>query len=56
LQEFNVITKGKKFDFEHREKDSFVFRWIDLQDISDEDLSLPIDKIVGRLLREEFRR
>lgn len=53
---FDLATKEKKFDFEKREDESYVFRWIDLKDISEEDLSLPIDKVVGKLLKQYAQR
>lgn len=53
---FNIVTKGKKFDFEQRLDDNFVFRWVNLGAISQDEFSLPIDKVVGKLLQQRYER
>jgi ADP-ribose pyrophosphatase YjhB (NUDIX family) len=52
--QFKVGTKTKRFDFEERKDDAFVFRWIPVKEISEANFSLPIDKIVGKMLQEKF--
>lgn len=52
-----LVTKVNLFDFEpHQVADpqgcSEVFRWINLHELSDDSVSLPIDKIVVRMLKE----
>lgn len=51
-------TKNNPFDFEpHQTKDpngqSEVLRWIEWDELSEEAVSLPIDKIVVRMLKEK---
>jgi ADP-ribose pyrophosphatase YjhB (NUDIX family) len=54
----NLATKTTLFDFEpHQVADqqasSEVFRWVEWKDFSEETVSLPIDKIVVKLLKEK---
>lgn len=54
LSTFKIDTRQKVFDFDNREGYAQTFRWIDLKTISENDFTLPIDKIVGRMLRESY--
>ncbi|ANI89514.1 NUDIX hydrolase [Arachidicoccus ginsenosidimutans] len=50
-------THTKPFDFSPEQtadpnSESEVFRWIDLKDLSEESVMLPIDKIVAKMLKE----
>jgi 8-oxo-dGTP pyrophosphatase MutT (NUDIX family) len=52
-------TKTVPFDFEPHQianpnGESEVFRWIDWHELSEASVSLPIDKVVVRLLKEEM--
>lgn len=54
----NLATKTTLFDFEpHQVADlmgeSEVFRWIEWDDLTEESVSLPIDKVVVKLLKEK---
>ncbi len=54
----DLITKTALFDFEpHQIADpsanSEVFRWVEWNDLTEESVSLPIDKIVVGLLKEK---
>jgi mutator protein MutT len=49
---FEIKTTNKIFDFENKKKYSQTFRWIDLNSISENDFTLPIDKVVGKMLKE----
>ncbi len=53
----SLITKNKPFDFEpHQIEDptieAEVFRWVEWKDLSAETMSLPIDKVVIDLLKQ----
>jgi 8-oxo-dGTP diphosphatase len=53
----NIETKSTVFDFApHQVADpkgeSEVFRWIEWDELSEESMSLPIDKVVVRILKE----
>jgi 8-oxo-dGTP pyrophosphatase MutT (NUDIX family) len=53
----SLITKTSVFDFEpHQVSDpkgeSEVFRWIEVNDLNEEMFSLPIDKLVVKMLRQ----
>ena len=55
----SLAVKEKVFDFElHQIADpngqSEVLRWIDWNDLNDDTVSLPIDKIVVRMLKENL--
>ena len=51
-----LITKTKPFDFESNQIDNInieaeVFRWIEWNELSEHSMSLPIDKVVVKLLK-----
>ena len=53
----NLVTKTTLFDFEPHQVadpkgDAEVFRWIEWDKLSDNDVSLPIDKVVVKMLKE----
>lgn len=50
----NFPVKDKVFDFEHKLEQEQNFRWITLHKISEADFTLPIDKIVGGMLRKKY--
>ncbi len=50
--DFNVSEK--KFDFPELKNDVQSFRWINLTDLSEDEMTFPIDKKVARLLRKIF--
>jgi len=54
--EFKIKTTEKVYDFNKRDGHSQTFRWIALKTISEKDFTLPIDKIVGKMLKEEYKR
>ncbi len=59
LEPPTFIPKTKPFDFEPQQVadpkgQSEVFRWVDWNDLSEESVSLPIDKIVVKLLKELY--
>jgi 8-oxo-dGTP diphosphatase len=52
-------TKTKLFDFEPHQianpnGESEVFRWIDWADLNEESVTLPIDKVVVKMLKEKY--
>ena len=49
--DFKITTTDKIFDFVTKEKYAQKFRWIPLKKISGDDFTLPIDKVVGDMLR-----
>lgn len=54
----NLSTKSKPFDFSPQQvadstKEAEVMRWIAWDDLSEADMSLPIDKVVIRLLKNK---
>ncbi len=53
----SLITKNKAFDFEPHQIDNpkieaEVFRWVEWNDLSPDTMSLPIDKVVIQLLKQ----
>ena len=53
----SLITKNKRFDFaphqiEDPTKEAEVFRWVEWNDLSPDTMSLPIDKVVIQLLKQ----
>ncbi len=53
---FKIKTTDKQFDFISKTKYSQLFRWKNLNEISENDFTLPIDKIAGKMLQEKFNR
>jgi ADP-ribose pyrophosphatase YjhB (NUDIX family) len=58
LEELNVPLRSKPFDFDEKQMDTYnktgeteTFRLIDWKDFSDEAVTLPIDKIVARMIK-----
>ncbi len=48
--DFKISTTQKIFDFENKSDYAQTFRWINQKTISENDFTLPIDKIVGKML------
>ena len=53
---FAIQTKKNVFDFERNQKQEQTFRWIALNKISENDFTLPIDRIVGRMLQKKYKK
>lgn len=53
LYDMDVQVKEKVFDFERKKEHEQQFRWLHLDKISEADFTLPIDKIVGGMLKEK---
>jgi 8-oxo-dGTP pyrophosphatase MutT (NUDIX family) len=56
-QAINIETKLTAFDFAPQQvadptKEAEVFRWIHCKDLSEKDVSLPIDKVVINMLKQ----
>jgi 8-oxo-dGTP diphosphatase len=54
----NLVTKTALFDFAPHQVanpagEAEVFRWIEWKDLTEENVSLPIDKVVVKLLKEK---
>ena len=49
---FQIKCTDKTFDFGPDKRYVQTFRWIDINNISENELTLPIDKIVGRMIKE----
>lgn len=57
-QEIHIEAKLKPFDFAPEQvadptKESEVFRWIPCNELSEKDVSLPIDKVVINMLKQK---
>ena len=60
LEDLKVPLRSKPFDFDEKQMEIYIntgetetFRLIDWEDFSDETVSLPIDKIVARMIRNK---
>jgi len=42
-----------KTNFEQSNEEAIAFRWINLNDVNEHDFTLPIDKIVGKMIQEK---
>jgi len=59
LEDLKVPTREKQFDFDEKQMEIYkstgeteTFRLIDWKDFSDETVTLPIDKIVAKIIKE----
>lgn len=50
---FNLITTSTPFNFNESIDEAQAFRWISINELSEEQFSLPIDKLVSSLLKEQ---
>ena len=53
LEEFNFKVSDKVFDFEFTGTQQ-SFRWIKCSDINEDSVTLPIDKVVAKLLQSKY--
>jgi 8-oxo-dGTP diphosphatase len=51
---FQVTTTEQKFDFAELVDGVQSFRWMKLEDVQEDAFTFPIDKIVGKKIREDF--
>ena len=61
LEELKVPIREKQFDFDENQMEIYkntgeteTFRWIDWNDFSEETVTLPIDKIVARMVKNNY--
>jgi len=54
LPAFKISTN--KFDFEGEINGSQSFRWVAIADLSEEDLTFPVDRFVLRMLQKELHK
>jgi ADP-ribose pyrophosphatase YjhB (NUDIX family) len=54
LEPFNFETTDKRFDFKDDTNGQQNLRWISLKDLSADEFTLPIDKIVADLIVQKF--
>ena len=51
---FEIITKEKIFDFTEREEYEQTFRWLAVNKITENHFTLPIDKLVAKMLMKKY--
>lgn len=56
----NLITKNTLFDFEPQQVadprgEAEVFRWVEWEEFNEESVSLPIDKVVVKMMKDKTR-
>ena len=61
LEDLKVPVREKQYDFDEQQMEIYkntgeteTFRWIDWDDLSEETVTLPIDKIVVKLIKERI--
>jgi 8-oxo-dGTP diphosphatase len=59
LEDLKVPVRTKQFDFDEQQLETYKdtgeaesFRWIDWNDLTEESVTLPIDKIVVRMIKD----
>jgi len=51
-----IKISEKPFDFKGEADGTFSFRWAQLEKLSEDDITLPVDKYVVTLLKEKFKK
>lgn len=61
LEEIKAPLRDKVFDFDEEQMDAYnktgeieTFRFVNWEDFSEDSVTLPIDKVVARLIKEKF--
>ena len=61
LEELKVPIREKQFDFDEKQMEIYnntgeteTFRWIEWNDFSEETVTLPIDKIVAKMVKNNY--
>ena len=61
LEELKVPTREKQFDFDEKQMEIYkntgeteTFRWIDWNNFSEETVTLPIDKLVANIVKNNY--
>ena len=54
LEPFDFNTTDKKFDFKDNSNGQQRLRWVALKDLSSDELTLPIDKVVSEMILQKF--
>ena len=55
VSEINFKTSDKKFDFPELKDEIQSFRWLELNKLSENEMTFPIDKEVARMLLSEYK-
>jgi 8-oxo-dGTP diphosphatase len=53
IKPYDLKTKEIKFDFNELTEGIQTFRWVDMDSITEEEFTLPIDKVVVKMLTED---
>ena len=53
-KELRLKISEKKFDFPELKNDAQSLRWIHISDLKENDFTLPIDKVVGKMIIQKF--
>lgn len=51
---FMLKSSGKKFDFPEMKDGAQSFRWLDMAELSIDEFTLPIDRVVAAKLKEDY--
>jgi 8-oxo-dGTP diphosphatase len=54
LEPLEVKISEKKFDFPEIKENAQSFRWIKISEVNENDFTLPIDKVVGKMISTKF--
>ena len=56
IEPLKMKIAERRFDFSELKDDAQSFRWIKLTDLEEREFTLPIDKVVGKMILERFRK
>lgn len=55
VSSFEIETTSKIFDFKNNLEHEQSFRWLELNSVTENDFTLPIDKLVGKMIQDKFK-
>ena len=56
LEPIKFKISEKQFDFPELKADAQSFRWIKISELSENDFTLAIDKVVGKMIADKFQK
>jgi len=54
-EDLQLKISEKKFDFAELKNDAQSFRWIKISELDENEFVLPIDKVVGRMIKHQYK-
>ena len=56
IADFHIEIASRKFDFSGMEEGAQIFRWLEIHHLDAEEFTLPVDRVVAGMLKEDFSK